>query len=459
MASETDLWRIEQGNEFETLVRQRFPDGVLIKGGVEEAAEQTQTVIDDGANCLFQATAISGGCLVKVDVLKRDGDTESWKLYEVKSSTRVKDENVLDVAFQTWVFERAGFTISDVFVITANSTSTRVGEPDAEQFSTIHDVTEEVRDHLEDLEELIEPALEVIRLAEPPATSQHPCGLKPTECPSSFYCYPDLPEDSVFTIPRLRFKKARKLYDEGIISLSDLHDLSLLNEKQRLYVELVKSGETHFDRDEVKSFIDHLNYPISFLDYETASSVIPLFDGYHSHSQVVFQFSLHVIAEPGADLQHHEFLATGEEDPAVSFAAILQEAMPENGSILVWNKSFEAARNREIGERIPTTADFFKTLNERIVDLMDIVSKGHYVDPRFKGSASIKLVLPVLVPNMSYDELAVNNGSLASLRWLQMRTEDDQQQVGEIRENLLAYCRQDTLAMVELLRAFQRLCF
>ena len=186
--------------------------------------------------------------------------------------------------------------------------------------------------------------------------------------------------------------------------------------------------------------------------------MIPIFEGYRPYSQIVFQFSLHVLPEAGAELQHYEYLSNGDENPAVELAAMLEEFIPGDGSVVVWNKSFEAARNKEIAALLPETADFFQSLNERIVDLMEVVSQGHYIDPRFGGSASIKNVLPVLVPHMSYDELAVNNGSLASLRWLQMRTEDDPEQAEEIRENLLAYCRQDTLAMVELLRAFQRLC-
>jgi len=453
--SEADAWRMQQGNDFEGLIRRRFPGGVLIEGRGDAASEQTKTLIEEGATCLFQATAIAEGCLAKADIIEKDGNSTSWNLLEVKSSTRVKDEHILDVAFQTWVFQQGGYSVSRVFVIVANNKTMLTGPADAEEMSISHDVTDEVREVLHNIENMIEPALEVINPTEPPDISRHPCRLRPKDCPSSFHCYPDLPPENVFAIPRIRFDRARLMYDAGIVAIKDIEDVSGLNVKQQFHVQLVQSGEPHIDIDAVKQFLDRLQFPLSFLDYETANPVIPLFDGYRPYDQIVFQFSAHFLEQPGADLQHHEFLANCEKDPAALLAIALENVIPEDGSVLVWNKSFEIARNVDLAKRVPELGSFFYRLNDRIVDLMEIVSGGHYVDPRFRGSASIKKVLPVLVPQMSYEDLEVNNGSLASLRWLEMRTETSAERVTQIRRDLLEYCHQDTLAMVELLKVFE----
>ncbi len=78
-----------------------------------------------------------------------------------------------------------------------------------------------------------------------------------------------------------------------------------------------------------------------------------------------------------------------------------------NSSFVVWYKDFENSRNKEIGERCPSLANSFLKINENTYDLFEVFRKYKYFDQKFKGSASIKKVLPVLVPELSYDNLAI----------------------------------------------------
>jgi len=55
-------------------------------------------------------------------------------------------------------------------------------------------------------------------------------------------------------------------------------------------------------------------------------------------------------------------------------------------------------------------------LTERLVDLLRIIQDGYY-HPDFGGSFSIKVVLPVLVPELRYDGLAIGNGDTAVARF------------------------------------------
>src|ERR1035437_7125189 len=87
--------RIEQGNEVEGYARQLFPDGVLLEGNPQQTKITTEKAVKTGKNVIFQATVITDeGMLAKADVLERAGD--SWNLYEVKSTTEIKKEHLLD---------------------------------------------------------------------------------------------------------------------------------------------------------------------------------------------------------------------------------------------------------------------------------------------------------------------------------------------------------------------------
>ena len=454
--TESDLWRMEQGNLFEQLVRTGFPDGRLMPGHGPSTAQATKAAIAAGAQCLFQATAFSDDCLAMADILQRIPDADAWELFEVKSSTEVKDEHLDDVGFQHIVFENAGFNISKMWLIHVNSAAVRHGAPNAAEFSTAVDITDQVLERLDDLLPLMRRATAVNAESEPPLPSAFPCQLKPRDCPSAFHCYPDLPEFNVFDLPRIRFTVARDLYDRGISAIVDVDDLDVLTESQRVQVEMVQDGRPRIDRTGISEFLGQLQFPLTFLDYETLSPAIPLFDGYRPYEQMVFQYSVHVLRAPGAEPEHFEILADGRQDPAPDLVHSLMRAVPNSGSVLVWNRSFEVTRNQELAARVSESRQFFESLNDRIVDLMDVVRGGLYLHPEFRGSASLKSVLPVLVPDLGYEELGISDGGTASVMWHRSLAEDDEESRRQIREDLLRYCGRDTRALVELHGVFSQ---
>ncbi len=172
---------------------------------------------------------------------------------------------------------------------------------------------------------------------------------------------------------------------------------------------------------------------------------------------MVFQYSLHTLSEDG-DLKHFEYLAPALENPVNEMLQCLQKCCPKDGTVIVWNKSFEMARNDEMGVLSPSHASFLQSINGRVYDLMDIFRKLYYVHPDFRGSCSIKKVLPVLVPSLSHKDLKIQDGGTASLTWYRMftdgRSESEKQ---KSTEDMLAYCKLDTLAMVEVFRFLQKI--
>ena len=109
--------------------------------------------------------------------------------------------------------------------------------------------------------------------------------------------------------------------------------------------------------------------------------------------------------------------------------------------------------NKDMAKLHPEYAAFLEQLNERIYDLGDIVNLGYYLHPGFKGSWSIKHVLPVMVPELSYKGMVIGKGDQASMAWWNMTFgQVDQREKEQLTEALLRYCELDTLAMVEIYR-------
>jgi hypothetical protein len=166
-----------------------------------------------------------------------------------------------------------------------------------------------------------------------------------------------------------------------------------------------------------------------------------------------FQYSLHTIDYPGAERLHSYFLSHGDDDPPRAMAASLKQAMSGGiGSVFVWYESFEKTRNSEMAEMFPEYAAFFNEVNEKTIDLMKIFSDNLYVHPEFKGRSSIKKVLPVMVPEMSYASLGIGDGMTATISWYRaVRWEAmDAETRQKIFDDLEKYCELDTLAMVEI---------
>ena len=249
-----------------------------------------------------------------------------------------------------------------------------------------------------------------------------------------------------------------KLYASGVRLILDLPEDYKLTTAQACQVQVARSGTPIVEKDKIAEALSKLEYPLSFLDYETFACAVPMFDGLHPHQAMPFQYSLHVLPAPGAELEHHEFLARNLGNTIPELAESLRANLPDKGTVIVWYKGFEMARNKEMGALLPAFATFFESLNKRTFDLMEIFSHQHYVHPDFCGSCSIKKVLPVLVPALSHKNLTIHEGMAASLSWYRMfGHEKSAKERDETWGNLIEYCELDTFAMVEIFRYLMKL--
>lgn len=408
----------------------------------------------------FQRTFQTADLAVRTDVVVIDKATGELEIYEIKSTNSVKDDHYDDVAFQKITAVRMGFNVRREYIITMNGDYVRQGEIDVEQLFKIHDVTSEVDARLAETEDNIQRAFDYLTTVPVPDLAEY-CLAHKLDCRFLKLHFTGLPEYTVFDLLYLHHEKRRGLLSKGIIDIRDVPDDLRLTEKQRIQVAVARSGEPLIERDKISDRMCDWEYPLHFLDYETFQYAIPQFDGIKPFQQMVFQYSLHTIDRPGAGIRHSEYLSHGDDKPPRLIAEHLRDAMSGGiGTVFVWYESFEKGRNAEMAEMFPDLADFFAEVNAKTVDLMKIFSDYLWVHPDFRGRTSIKKVLPVVCPDLRYDQLGIGDGMTATIKWFRAVTwnslSDTERQ--KIFSDLHEYCTLDTLAMVGIYEALKKAC-
>ena len=232
------------------------------------------------------------------------------------------------------------------------------------------------------------------------------------------------------------------------MDIDDIPDNFELSPKQKQQVNVHKQRTPFIDYKSITRELESLKYPLYFFDYETYAAAIPIFKGFCPYQQAPFQFSLHIVYGPESSPIHFEYLHELNSDPSLDIIQKLQEFIGSIGTIIVWYKSFEQKINTELAKRFPKHKEFLRDLNNRIYDLMNIFEKQMYIHSKFKGKTSIKKVLPVLVPELSYQELEIREGTAAASKWFSM-TYDHLTSIEKqkIAHSLRMYCGLDTYAM------------
>lgn len=406
----------DAGHQFEPYAEAQFPEGLTL--GFSDYSEylslpeRTQEAIKTGASVLFQPRFEWQDFTCICDVVSFVGDNEV-DLYEIKASTSAKVEHEYDLAFQTAVLEGTGLKVRNIYVIHVNNQYVRHGAIEADKIAITEDVTDKVRKRSDATAKYMPLALAVAQQKTMPDPS------------------PDL--------AKLGSKKSWLQVYEAIVP-----------QEPKVYPADITPTIQH---EEIKNFLQGLQYPLYFLDYETLMSLVPYFDGHRPYQQVPFQYSLHKLESPDAELGWFEYLHRGNSDPARPLTEKLINDIGDNGTVLVWYEGFEKARNSELGDMLPEYKEAMEAVNNRIVDLMLPFKNKWYNDPRFEGSASIKQVLPVLCPELSYKNLGIQEGGSAQRLWMEAVLDDKRaDQKEQILADLIEYCKLDTLAMVEIYR-------
>ena len=452
----------ETGKQVGELAKELFGDynDIPYDKNLNIRLDKTEKLLQDKPNIITEASFIYNNNFCSVDILKND--TDGVEIYEVKSSTKIKDIYLDDASYQYFVLTNLGLNVKKVCIVYINNEYVRGKELDINQLFNIEDITtlakekqEEIRNNIEFINDFMQKHIEN---NEPDKLIGKFC-FDPYSCEYWDYCTKDLPKPNVFDISGMYKSKKFEKYYEGKIAFKDLEN-EKLNPKYLEQIDFeLNSKEPKINKEAIKNILDSLKYPLYFIDYETCQYAIPEYEGTKPYQQIPFQYSLHIIKEDGAPIEHREFLAeVGDENIIRNFAESMINDLPEDGSVIVYNKSFEASRNREIGEMYPDLKDEMERINANMVDLMIPFKDRNYYTKEMKGSYSIKYVLPALYPDdpeLDYINLdLIHNGGEASQAFLSLKDKPLKEQE-EIRKGLLEYCKLDTYAMVKIWEKFK----
>jgi len=452
--SEGQQYIFDTGNEVGKLAQKYFENGVEIEEEyykIDQAIASTEKAVSQGKDIIYEATAASeDGAFSRIDILNKVKDTDDWDLIEVKSSTEVKDYHIADIALQRYAFSNAGYNIRKSILMHLDNSYVRSGELRTNKLFTLEDCTELIIDKMIEVKGELRALLTMLNSKKEPRVDIGDHCKDPFECDYIPYCWEHVPNYSVYKV--FRGRKREELLSLDIIEISDVPDNFELTDRQYTDISAYKKGEIHCDKNAILEFLDLLEFPLYFLDYEAIWPAVPLFDKASPYQQIPFQFSLHIQPEEDGKLKHIEFLHTGTNDPRPEFIKFLIKKCGDKGSVLVYNQAYESRINNELGRDFPEYKSDLEKINDRMVDLLVPFRSRYLYHPEMKGSASLKSVLPAFVDDMTYDGLGIQNGEMASIRYLScikdVISEDEKQ---KIFDDLRKYCCQDTLAEIKLL--------
>jgi len=440
----------DTGHEVGRLATSLYTNGIRIQESYRhhvKAEESTRNAMSNtNVAAIYEAAFTYNRIRIRVDILERK-DATSWNLIEVKSSTSVKDVYKPDLGIQYYILKGLGMEISGAGILHINNAYVYDGNQlDLNQLFYFSDLTEENVNRQQEIISQIKKLQNILSWETPPDIHPSKHCMNPYQCEFWEYCTSDMPEYWVMDLSGMTQDKFEQLVELGVEDII-----------QERIKKCVADGQ-EFIAPELEDELMDVQYPAHFLDFETFASAIPRYPNTRPYQTIPFQWSNHILYEDGR-VEHMEYLCVEDKDPCEEFTETLLETLGTGGTIFVYS-NYEKRIVNQLGDQFFDIRDQLLNLLNRFKDLYALIRK-HYYHPEFYGSFSLKAVLPVMVPSMNHGNLAIQEGSIASLEYLRMLdpgTSADEK--AKIKQDLLTYCGYDTLAMVkirdELLERFEK---
>lgn len=444
---------LDNGTEVGELAKQLFGEYIDIKfdTNLDNMINETNNALKNNTCIITEASFNYNNNFCSVDILKKNNN--DFEIYEVKSSTEIKNIYLDDISYQYYVLTNLGLNVKKCCIVYINSKYERIGDLDLNKLFNIEDVTDIVISKQDEVKNNINSINDYMKQTKEPKEELSIHCKAPYECPYFEYCTRNLDRPNIFDIRRMSNKTKFDLYNRGIYKYEDL-----LNEdinwkfKQQIEYELYDK-EVHINNVMIKGFLDTLTYPLYFLDFETFQQSIPVFDYVKPYMQIPFQYSLHYIEGVNGELKHTEFLGDGINDPRRKLAEKLVNDIPMNVCVLAYNMSFEKSVIKALAILYPDLSNHLMNIHNNMKDLMIPFKDRAYYLKDMHGSYSIKYVLPSLFPDdpsLNYHNLdMIHNGSEAMNSYANLSKLDNEKQK-VLRYNMLKYCELDTYAMVKI---------
>ena len=447
-----------RGNNVGLLAQKVFPGGVDAtpkkRSDTIAAVEKTKGLIASGVEVIYEAAFQFNQVLAILDILVKKNN--EWYAYEVKSSTKISATYILDASLQYWVIINSGIELKDFSLITINNQYIKKGDVQvADLFNSTSVKTEVLRNQLL-VEEKIALSKQVLTVAKLPDIQIGEHCFSPYHCDFMGTCWKNVPKNSVFEIASIPKAEQFNLYNAGYTTAMEIPEQNSLDKNVNTHIRSEKLGEAIVDTAAIKKFLNKLSYPLFFMDFETFMPAVPLYDGTKPYQHLPFQYSMHFKKDVAAPVEHFYFLADQGTDPRKFFIESLLNHTSQAASIVVYDTLMERNVLNGLKNDFPEYAADIDLRLKRIVDLMEPFQQRSYYHPAMKNSISMKNLLPALIPALSYNELKIASGSMAMIAFEQLQTETDLFKMIETREQLLEYCKLDTLAMVKIFEVLEK---
>jgi hypothetical protein len=450
-----DRMRMRLGQLVGLEARKRYPGGSVgrVPDSYAASIQRTQDLIAGGAKVIYEAAFEAQGVRVVADILVRR--QAGWRLIEVKSTSEPKPEHLLDVAIQIHTLRQSGLQPESAALLHLNKEYVRRGALDYEALFAETLLSAEVDELQREVERIIGISRATLESGSVPDIPIGPYCHDPVDCDFIGHCWQDVPSPSVFDVYYIG-GKAYDLYAQGVERIEDIPRGYPLDRRSSFHVAAHKTGEVIVKGEELRHFLAELDYPLYYMDFETFAFPIPPFDGLRPYEKVPFQYSLHVQRAPGGRLEHSGYLAQAGDDPRRHFIAQLLEETAGAGSIVVYFAPFERGVLESLARWFPEYRVAIEGQLEKFIDLIVPFRQRLYWHPGMGGSNSLKRVLPIFAPDLSYEDLEIGDGEEAMAVFLSLEEEGDPDRVAALRQSLWKYCALDTLAMVRIVDGLRK---
>ena len=451
------LTRFQQGKNVEKRAVEQLGTGITMPHDVKLALQRTN-LLGIGNLQVFQPAFEIQGIVLRPDVM----NTSETSITEIKSSTKVKPDYIIDVAISVAAAINSGIVIEKMNLMHVNG-NYRI-END-ELLMVTSDITDKVEQFLFDFD-LIGHIESMKSATMPSAVLKKSC----KNCQFIGNCF-NSPEELIINIPRINAGKLISFVDSGMQTMSELRDdenlFNSLTDKQKDSVDSYLAAHENIPNN-ADICMDSLNQAPEWLksmnlihfDFETSGSAIPTRVGEKPWQQSVTQFS--VTIDDGNTLKETGFLSDGTDDRETLVKAMIKACEIDiDAPIVVYNASFEKTRISELSNIYPKYSAELEAINDRIVDLLPITKSCM---PNLVNH-KLKTVAPLLDNDFSYDELKIKNGSQADSIMTLLRIDGGIEvmssktglTIESARIALLEYCANDTMATAIICRYFKKL--
>ncbi len=449
----------DRGTRIGELACKRYPGGVMVgyKPWEREAAiaETRRLMGDESVPAIYEAAIEHKKLYARVDILVRNGS--AWDLVEVKASTRPDKEVFLqDVAVQYWAAIGAGLDITSAGVLVLNRAYVHEGgDYDLQRLFGFGDATEFCIQAHAGIEADVSRFQAMLAARHPPEIGIGDHCFSPYECPYYANCSAGLPvpDYPVTSLYRLRAPQREELARAEIEEIAEIPDDFALNELQSRMRRSIIDGRPWISPG-LQAVLENLDTPAYFLDFEAFQPALPRYAGTRPFDAIPFLYSVHRRAADG-ELEHHEYLHEIDSDPRRAIAERLLDDLGTSGRIVVYS-GYDRQMINDLIAANPNLAAPLQSLLDRLWDLLPVV-RANYYHPDLHGSFSIKAVLPVVNPEAGWSDLDIADGMAAAMAYENALGISDSEQREKTFNQLRAYCRQDTLAMVELYDALKEI--